>query len=156
MRHAISVAVFDLEDPATVRSVTDALSPYQSVVIPCTSEEAVQAVIVHRGVDVVVLNLSKPFEKSFRLLSEIHSKAPQTEVIFVAQFDDRMLRAWMQVIQQGAYEFLPKPLDREELNHHVVHAAEKHHPVELRKRAPAESIKNLDTTSKSRASAAGA
>jgi DNA-binding NtrC family response regulator len=152
MRHIISVAVFDWDDPATVWTVTDALSQYQSVVIPCTSEEAVLAVIAQRGVDVVVLNLSKPFEKSFRLLSDIQSKAPQTEVIFVAQFDERMLRAWMEVIQRGAYEFLPKPFDREELKHHIVHAAEKHHPVELRKRAPAESVKNLGTTSKSRVS----
>ena len=153
MRHVISVAVFDWEDSATVWGVTDALSQYQSVVIPCTSEEAVRAVIVHRRVDVVVLNLSKPFEKSFRLLSDIQSKAPQTEVIFVAQFDERMLRAWMEVIQRGAYEFLPKPFDREELKHHVVHAVEKHHAVELRKRPAAESMKNLSTTSKSRASA---
>jgi DNA-binding NtrC family response regulator len=62
----------------------------------------------------------------------------------------------MEVIQRGAYEFLPKPFDWEELKHHVVHAAEKHHPVELRKRAPAESVKNLNTSSKSRPSAAGA
>jgi len=153
MRHHISVAVFDWVDPVTVKSVTDALSQYESVVIPCTSEEAVQAVIVHRRVDVVVLNLSKSFKKSFSLLSEMHSKAPDTEVIFVAQFDEQMLRAWMEVIQRGAYEFLPKPLDREELTLHVVRAAEKHHPVELRKRAPAESVKTLGTASKSRASA---
>lgn len=120
------VAIFDWEAPATVWSVTDALSQYQSVVLPCTSEEAVQAVIVHRRVDVVVLNLRRPFEKSLRLLSDIQGKAPQMEVIFVAQFDERMLRAWVEVIQRGAYEFLPKPFDREELKHHVVHAAEKH------------------------------
>jgi hypothetical protein len=47
---------------------------------------------------------------------------------------------------------LPKPIDGEELKHHIVHAAEKHHGVELRKRAPAESVKNLGTTSKSRPS----
>jgi DNA-binding NtrC family response regulator len=113
----------------------------------------VQAVIVERRVDVAVLNLSRPFEKSFRLLAEIQSKASQTEVIFVAQFDEQMLRAWMEVIQRGAYEFLPKPFDREELKHHVVNAAEKHHPVELRKRPPSESVK---TTSNTRASAARA
>jgi DNA-binding NarL/FixJ family response regulator len=90
---------------AVVLTTVHALSQYQSVVIPCTSEEAVQAVIVHRRVDVVVLNLSKPFEKCFRLLSDIQSKAPQTEVIFVAQFDERMLRAWMEVIQRGLMNF---------------------------------------------------
>ena len=156
MRYMTSVAVFDREDLATVRSVTDALQEYQSVVIPCASEEAVQVAVMHGRLDIVVLNLCKPLEDAFRLLAEIQIKAPQTEVLFVAQFDDEMLRDWMEVIQRGAYEFLPKPLDREELRYHIVRAAEKHHPVELRKRSPAESVKYLNATSKSWTSAAGA
>jgi len=118
MKHMITVAVLDPNDPVTARSVKDALREYQSVVIPCESKEAMQAAMMQQGMDVVVLKLSKPFEDDFRTLSEIQIKAPQAEVIFVAQFDDEMLRDWMEVIQRGAYEFLPKPLDREELKHH--------------------------------------
>ena len=156
MRQMISVAVFDPEDSITATRVIDALQEYQSVVIPCASDEAVLSVIGHQRVDVAVLNLSKPFVGAFRLLSEIQAKSAQTEVIFVAHFDDELLRAWMEVIRRGAYEFLPKPLDREELKHHVVQAAEKHHPVELRKRPPAESVKNLSISSTNWTSAAGA
>jgi DNA-binding NtrC family response regulator len=143
MRETTSVAVFDLEDPSTLRRVTDALIEYESVVIRCGSEEAVQALIGHRRVDVVVMNLSKPFEGAFRLLSQIQIKSPQTEVIFVAHFDEETLQVWTTAIQRGSYEFLPKPLEREELKHYVVRAAEKHHCVQLRRRAPAQSVRVL-------------
>jgi len=156
MKDTISIVVCDPEDPRTLESVAEAVREYQSVLIPCASGEAVGAAIERQPVDVVVLNLQKPLEEAFRLLLEIQGKAPQAEVIFVAQFDDEMLWVWMEVIQRGAYEFLPKPFDPEELKHHVVHATEKHHPVRLRKRPPAESVKDLKATSKKKASAAEA
>jgi DNA-binding NtrC family response regulator len=143
MKHMIAVAVFDPNDPVTVRSVKDALREYQSVVIPCESAQAMQAAMMQQRMDVLVLKLSKPFDEDFRTLSEVQVKAPEAEVIFVAQFDDDLLRDWVEVIQRGAYEFLPKPLDREELKHHLVRATEKHHPVEPRKHLPATSTKSV-------------
>ena len=139
----IGVAVFAPHDPVTVRSVKDALHEYQSVVIPCESRQAMQAAMMQQRMDVLVLKLSKPFDEDFRTLSEVQVKAPEAEVIFVAQFDDDLLRDWVEVIQRGAYEFLPKPLDREELKHHLVRATEKHHPVDPRKREFATSTKSV-------------
>src|SRR5262245_60310077 len=97
------------------------------------SPETVGAAIERQSVDVVVVNLQKPLKEAFRLLSEIQTKAPLAEVIFVAEFADDMLRPWMEIIRRGAYEFLVKPLDPTELRHQVVRAAEKHHPVRLQK-----------------------
>ena len=143
MKHVITVAVLDPKDPVTAKSVKDALREYQSVVIPCESKKAMQAAMRQQRMDVVVLTLSEPFDEDFRTLAEVQIKAPHAEVIFVAQFDDEMLRAWMEVIQRGAYEFLPKPLDREELKHHLLRATEKHHPVDPRKRVFATYTKNV-------------
>ena len=143
MKHMIAVAVLDPNDPVTARSVKDALHEYQSVVIPCESRQAMQAAMMQQQMDVLVLKLGKPFDEDFRTLAEVQIKAPHAEVIFVAQFDDEMLQDWMEVIQRGAYEFLPKPLDRDELKHHLVRATEKHHPVEPRKRGYAISTKSL-------------
>jgi DNA-binding NtrC family response regulator len=137
MNDTITVAVLDPNDPVTARSVNDALLDYRSVVIPCLSRTEMLAAVTRQRINVAIIKLSKPLDEDFRTLSQIQNKAPQTEVIFVAYFDDELMRAWMEVIQQGAYEFLPKPLDREELRCHLVHAAEKHHPVKPRRLWPA-------------------
>jgi DNA-binding NtrC family response regulator len=146
MKQTIAVAVLDPKDPVTTRSVKDALREYQSVVVPCESKKAMLAAMMQQRMDVVVLKLSKPFDEDFRTLAEVQIKAPQVEVIFVAQFDDEMLRDWMEVIQRGAYEFLPKPLDREELRHHLLRATEKHHPVEPQERLYSTSTKSLSAS----------
>jgi len=156
MNHTVSIVIFDPEDPETLKSLSEALMEYDSVLIPYASEETLRAAIGHQPVDVFVLKLERPFEQAFDLLSEIQMRAPQAQVIFVAQFDDEMLWAWMDVIQRGAYEFLPKPLDAEGLKLHVVNAVKNHHPLRIRKRPAAESVKRLDAVSNESISAAGA
>jgi DNA-binding NtrC family response regulator len=129
----IAVAVLDPDDPVTVNSVKDALRDYRCIVIPCSSKAELLAASGQQRIDVAVLKLSKPLEDDLRALAEIQRHAPQTEVIFVAQFDEELVRSWIEVIQRGAYEFLPKPLNREELRYHLLHAAEKNRPVKPRK-----------------------
>jgi DNA-binding NtrC family response regulator len=74
-------------------------------------------------------------------------------VIFVSPFDDDETRwAWTETIRRGAYEFLPKPLDPLELNRVLVQATEKHHPMQLRKRPPAESVHSIAKARKAKAS----
>jgi DNA-binding NtrC family response regulator len=75
-----------------------------------------------------------------------------SQVIFVAQFDDELLWAWIEVIQRGAYEFLPKPFDCDELKLHVLHAVEKHHRVQ-RQRDSAASVRDSTTGLKAKAAA---
>src|SRR5216117_2213101 len=140
MEQALSILVWDQDDPLTVKKVTEAIQEYQSVVIPCSSARAIVFTIQHKNVDVVILSLQEPFGNAFELLSEIKAKSPQVEVIFVSPFNDETLPVWMETIQRGAYEFLPKPLDLPELNRILVRATEKHHPVKLRKLPPAESV----------------
>ena len=60
-------------------------------------------------------------------------------------FDDETRWAWIETIQCGAYEFLPKPLDLLEFKRILIQATEKHHPVKFRKLPPAESVKDLTT-----------
>ena len=148
MKDTISIVVCDPDDPLTIGIVAEALKEYLSILIPCTSPEAVGAAIECQPVDVVVVNLQKPLKEAFRLLLEIQTKAPQAEVIFVAEFADDMLRSWMEIIRRGAYEFLVKPLDPTELKHQVVRATEKHHPVRLQKGLFAESVMDLNAAAR--------
>jgi DNA-binding NtrC family response regulator len=145
MEQSFSILVFDQDDPSTLKNVTEAIQEYQSVVLPCSSGEAVLFAIQHRAVDAVILNLQKPFEQAFRFLAQIKTKAPKVEVIFVSPFDDETRWLWIEAIQRGAYEFLPKPLDLLELKRILIQATEKHHPVKFRKLPPAESVKDLTT-----------
>jgi DNA-binding NtrC family response regulator len=123
--------------------VAEAIEAYQSVVITCLSAEALLFTLQRRRVDVVILSLQKPFEEAFHLLNKIKTNASQAEVIFVSEFDDETRWIWMEAIQCGAYEFLPKPLDLSELQRILVQATERHHPVKFRKRPPAQSVKDL-------------
>ena len=141
MEQSFSILVWDQDDPSTLKHVTEAIQEYQSVVLPCSSAEAVLFAIQHRAVDAVILNLQKPFEQAFRFLAQIKTKASKVEVIFVSPFETRWL--WIEAIQRGAYEFLPKPLDLLELKRILLQATEKHHPMQLRKRPPAESVRHL-------------
>ena len=145
MEQNCSILVWDQDDPSTLKNVTEAIQEFRSVVIPCSSAKTVLFTIQHRTVDVVILNLQKPFEQAFRFLSEIKTKAPKVEVIFVSPFDEEARWVWIEAIQRGAYEFLPKPLDLGDLKRILVQAIEKHHPVKLRKFPPAESVKDLTT-----------
>jgi len=155
MKQSLSILVWDQDDPSTFKNVAEAVQEYQSVVFPCSSAAAVLFVIQQRAVDAVILNLQKPFEHAFHLLSEIKTKAPQVAVIFVSPFDEETRWLWTEAIQRGAYEFLPKPLDSQELKRILVQVTEKHHPVRPRKFPPAESVRNVTSgTHKARASSA--
>jgi FixJ family two-component response regulator len=46
-------------------------------------------------------------------MSTIKERSPRTEVIFVSHLADVPL--WIESIQRGAYDLLPKPLDQREL-----------------------------------------
>jgi DNA-binding NtrC family response regulator len=141
---AVSILIWDQDDSWTVHRVAEAIQEYQSVVIPCSSAAAILFTLQHKTVDVVILKLQKPLQDTFQLLSEIQAQAPHVEVIFVSSFDDDETRwAWTETIRRGAYEFLPTPLDPFELNRVLVQATEKHHPMQLRKRPPAESVRHL-------------
>ena len=70
--------------------------------------------------DAVLIDLFKSAENCFDWLSSIKQKQPITEVIFVSKLEDMNL--WMEAIQCGAYDYLPRPLDREELKRVVMNA----------------------------------
>src|SRR5262245_30411387 len=154
MKQNISILVWDQDDPVTLKDVTEAMQAYECVAMACWSAEEVLFAIQHQKVDVVILNLQQPCENAFHLLSEIKNQAPQVEVIFISSFDEETRCLWTEVIQRGAYEFLPNPLDILELKNVLVQSVEKYHAVKQRKRPPAASLLELQARRRN-ASAAG-
>ena len=60
--------------------------------------------------DVIVINFSSSTKADFDLLAAIQREDPVAKVIFLSRLADESL--WIESIQRGAYDFLPKPLDQ--------------------------------------------
>ena len=65
MEQSFSIVVWDQDDPSTLKNVTEAIQKYQSVVLPCSSAEAVLFALQHRAVDAVILNLRNLLNRHF-------------------------------------------------------------------------------------------
>ena len=80
-------------------------------------------VLEERPFDACMIALSRPVKTSFDLLSAIKRKCPLAEVIILSRLAEEDL--WIESIQRGAYDFLPTPLDRKELQRIIANAVEK-------------------------------
>ena len=120
MHEPLRIIVVD-PDSQAVEKVREATEEYLSAITPCSSPDAIlDTVRQHRPVEVIILELERPFDKAFTLLSELKSRVP-TEVVLVSRFDDEAL--WIEALQRGTYDYLCKPLD---LKRVLLHAVEKH------------------------------
>ena len=134
MHDPLRIIVVDT-DSQTVEKVREATEKYLSVITPCSSPDAILDIVLqHRPVEVIILELERPFNKMFILLSELKSRV-QAEVVYVSRFDDEAL--WIEAIQCGTYDYLCKPLD---LKHLLLHAAERHRRERIMKRPPTQGV----------------
>lgn len=111
----------DAEDRVTV---SDAFQADAYEIVFCDSLDARDTRLLDdRSFDACIIELSHPVETCFDLLATIKRKCPLAEVIILSRLADEDL--WIESIQRGAYDFLPKPLDRKELQRIVTNAVEK-------------------------------
>ena len=93
--------------------------------------EAMNAVKYAGGFDVVVLDIKMPGMDGIEVLGEIKKQAPDTEVIMLT--GHATLESGVQAMRKGAYDYLMKPCDIDDLVEKIqeAHEAEsiKRHPV---------------------------
>lgn len=93
--------------------------------------EAMNAVKYAGGFDVVVLDIKMPGMDGIEVLGEIKKRAPDTEVIMLT--GHATLESGVQAMRKGAYDYLMKPCDIDDLVEKIqeAHEAEsiKRHPV---------------------------
>jgi len=123
MQNVISVLIVDPE-PHTAEKVSEAMAPYLPNVTTYPSVSLMLKALAEIPIDVIILNLERPFEQAFNLLSSLKAKLPNVEIVFITRFDDETL--WVEAIQRGAYDLLPRPIDVSELARILLHAVEKH------------------------------
>ncbi|MBU1100589.1 MAG: sigma-54 dependent transcriptional regulator [Bacteroidetes bacterium] len=72
--------------------------------------------------DLVITDIRMPVMNGFELLLEIQSLTINTNVIMMTAFDD--MQSTVKAIQQGAYDYIEKPIDLERLKHSIKMALE--------------------------------
>ena len=93
--------------------------------------EAVKAVESGKGFDVVVLDVKMPGVDGIKTLKQIKARAPATEVIMLT--GHATLESGVEAMRAGAFDYLMKPCDPEDLIEKIKEAREvesmKRHPI---------------------------
>ena len=107
MQNVISVAIVDPE-PRMIEEAVQAIVAYrpQIAIYPSIS---LMLEASAETTDVIILNLERPFEETFELIPQLKAKLPSAEIVFITRFHEESL--WVEAIQRGAYDLLPKPID---------------------------------------------
>jgi DNA-binding NtrC family response regulator len=112
-------------EPKLAERVGQAMAAYRTQITvfqPLSS--MLEALSESSVIDVVILELEPPFEQAFDFIAFLKTKLRNAEVVFVTRFDDDTL--WVEAIQRGAYDLLPRPVDVSELKRILTNAVERH------------------------------
>jgi len=103
-----------VDDDSTIRSsFTEVLVDEQtSVWSAASAEEALAAIDVERP-DLVLSDVRMPGLDGLALLRLLKERAPRTDVIIMTAYHD--MPTAVAAMREGAFDFLPKPLDLEDL-----------------------------------------
>lgn len=139
MQKPLEITVVD-SDPHSTQRVLKATQDYISEVVAYSSLKLmVEALPDNSPIDTIIFNLERPFEAAFDVLPSLKSKFPGVEIVFVTRFDDETM--WVEAIQRGAYDLLPKPIDPSELSRIIRLAVEKHRATKTLKRSLANPLR---------------
>ncbi len=106
--------VLVVEDDAAMRAlIAEELSAHGAVVECAASGEKALASLDTSVFDVVVSDLNMPGIGGLSLCGRVHQRDPGLPVILITAFGS--MDAAIQAIRQGAYDFLTKPLELEQL-----------------------------------------
>ena len=109
-------------DPGTIRLTTDAFRDSEIRFIPVQSVEAGGIELTHHQFNAVLCDLSNPDFRGFDFLKEIHRSRPRLPFIGIAAAADS--RSAIEAVKAGAFDFLSKPLDTNELRRSLREAIE--------------------------------
>ena len=108
------------DEPALRFAVQEALSAHGLEVV--SAESATAAIAAIDDVDVVVSDYMMPDMDGLQLLEQIRAIHPSLPVILVTAHGSERLA--VRALKQGAYDYLSKPFDNDELFHTIDRAAE--------------------------------
>lgn len=119
---AVSELLVADSDPLTMELCRDVARAINLSVRSAQDSEMVLDALESGLVDVLLLNQDLPGAQELELLRHIHYWYPETQVIMVANAPT--FAAAVQATKLGAFDYLPKPLERETVRHTIERAME--------------------------------
>jgi DNA-binding LytR/AlgR family response regulator len=94
------------------------LSQYEFIQIDdsASSAENALSILVSRPIDLVFLNVELPRKSGFDLVEDLHQLNIYPRIVFITAFQKYAMKA----IKCGAFDFLMKPFDRDDLHELIV------------------------------------
>ncbi len=119
-----SIIVVD-DDPDFLESIQRGLtiSGFKNISIYQEPVEAANFIEEGKDVDIALIDITMPGMSGIELLDLIKTTQPQTECIMLTAVDD--VRVAVKCLKKGAYDYLVKPISREDLVVSINRAAEK-------------------------------
>jgi DNA-binding NtrC family response regulator len=101
------------DDRNLLKILGDTLEGLASNIVPASSAEAALEAIESQKFDVVITDLKMPGKSGMDVLTFSLKKKPSVPVIMVSAFGS--IEAAVDAMKQGAYDFITKPFDPDEL-----------------------------------------
>jgi DNA-binding NtrC family response regulator len=101
------------DDPTILSSFTEVLADEETEVRTAASAEEALAAIDAQRPDLVLSDVRMPGLDGIELLRLLKERVPGTDVIIMTAYDD--MPTAVAAMREGAFDFLPKPLDLEDL-----------------------------------------
>ena len=119
-----SVIIVD-DDPDFLESIQRGLtiSGFKNISSYQNPLEAAHLIKKGKDIDIVMIDITMPGMSGIELLELIKTTQPHTECIMVTAVDD--VRVAVQCLKKGAYDYLAKPISREDLLVSINRAVEK-------------------------------
>jgi DNA-binding NtrC family response regulator len=117
-----SVLVVD-DDRPTLKLIAKVLELAGYEVAPCDTGAAALERMTGRAFDVAVVDLRMPGLSGLEVLREIKRRDPTMEVVMTTAYPE--VATAVEALRQGAYDYLEKPLDLDELRHCMARVSER-------------------------------
>ncbi len=115
-----------VDDEAVVReSLTQWFEGEGYEVLPASSGKEALTLIAHEDVDVALLDIKMPGMDGMELQARLKDADPELHVIMMTGYAS--VETAVQALKRGAYDYVTKPVDPDELSHIVAKAAEHRH-----------------------------
>jgi DNA-binding NtrC family response regulator len=112
-------------DPSCIDTIQEAVQPLLKSICIATNDEEVDFVLTDAQIFPLVIIDTACVHAPCDLANTIKSRWPGSELIFISED----MSSWMELIQRGAYEMLPKPLTMTDLTWAVTGAVLRHLPA---------------------------